>query len=198
MAGSHVVEVSAVHGGDGGDAKPFGNRDQRGVGATHASVAVLPDEFRHPAQIDVSEVERTETTVTLAANRVEEPSLSNRAAEAVDEVARLGQNGDRQGQRVGLFFQPAAAAFVIGVGVVGQRHDDVGIYQDHDERSAAEAVGKQLIYPLREVVAPAVEAPNELRQRLPPSLNFGGAGMRDRLDYSQRTLDLLVVHAVDK
>jgi hypothetical protein len=34
------------------------------------------------------------------------------------------------------------------VGPIRQRHDDVGVYQDHNGRSAAEAVGKQRVDPL--------------------------------------------------
>jgi hypothetical protein len=66
----------------------------------------------------------------------------------VDEVARLGQDGDRQGELVGLFFQPAAAEFMCRVGPIRQRHNDVGVHQNHDERSATEAVREQLVHPL--------------------------------------------------
>jgi hypothetical protein len=45
MARPYVVEVSAVDGGNGGDAKPFGDCYQRGVGAAQPPVGVLADEF---------------------------------------------------------------------------------------------------------------------------------------------------------
>lgn len=57
---------------------------------------------------------------------------------------RCSQVVDRNAQLVGLLLQPSAAAFVCGVGPIRQRHDDVGVYQNHDERSAAEAVSKQV------------------------------------------------------
>jgi hypothetical protein len=56
--------------------------------------------------------------------------------------------GDRKGELVGLFFKPAAAEFMCRVGPIRQRHDDVGVHQNHDERSATEAVREQLVHPL--------------------------------------------------
>lgn len=41
-----------------------------------------------------------------------------------------------------------ATEFMCCVGPIRQRHDDVGVYQDHNGRSAAEAVSKQLVHPL--------------------------------------------------
>ena len=108
MARPYVVEVCAVDGGNGGDAKPFGDCYQR----------------------------------------VEELCLGVRTTEPVDEVARLGQDGDRKGELVGLFFEPAAAEFMCRVGPIRQRHNDVGVHQNHDERSATEAVREQLVHPL--------------------------------------------------
>jgi hypothetical protein len=148
MARPYVVEVSAVDGGNGGDAKPFGDCYQRGVGAAQPPVGVLPDEFGHPPQIGVGEVHWAESTCGLAADRVEELCLGGRAAEPVDEVARLGQNGDRKGELVGLFFEPPAAEFMCRVGPIRQRHNDVGVHQNHDERSATEAVRERLVHPL--------------------------------------------------
>lgn len=84
----------------------------------------------------------------LAADRFEELRLGYRTAEPVDEVARLGQDGDRKGQLVSLLGQPAATALVCCVGPICQRHNDVGVYQNHDERLAAEAVSQQFVDPL--------------------------------------------------
>lgn len=149
MARPDIVEVPAVHGGNRGNAETFGDGYQRGIRAAQAPIGVLPDEFGHPTQVGVRKVHWTESVCGVAADRVEELCFGDRTAEPVDEVARLGQNGDRKGQLVSLLGQPAAAEFVSCVGPIGQRHDDVGVYQDHDGRSAAEAVGKQLVYPLR-------------------------------------------------
>lgn len=95
-----------------------------------------------------TEVHWAESACGLTANRVEELGLGVRTTEPIDEVACLGQNGDRKGELLGLFFQPAAAAFMCGVGPIRQRHNDVGVYQNHHERSAAEAVREQLVHPL--------------------------------------------------
>jgi hypothetical protein len=98
MARPYIVEVSAVHGGNDGDAQPFGDCYQRGVGAAQPPIGVLPDEFGHPLQVGVSESHWAELTSRLAADRIEELRLGDRTAEPVDEVARLGQNGDRKGE----------------------------------------------------------------------------------------------------
>lgn len=148
MARPYVVEVSAVHGGKRGNAEAFGDCYQRGIGATQPPIGVLPDEFGHPPQVGVSKVHWAESTCGLAADRIEELCLGRRSTEPVEEVARFGQNGDRKGQLVSMLLQPAAAEFVCCVGPIRQRHDDVGVYQDHDGRSAAEAVSKQLVDPL--------------------------------------------------
>jgi hypothetical protein len=84
----------------------------------------------------------------MARPYVVELCLGVRTTEPVDEVARLGQDGDRKGELVGLFFQPAAAEFMCRVGPIRQRHNDVGVHQNHDERSATEAVREQLVHPL--------------------------------------------------
>lgn len=68
------------------------------------------------------------------------------------------------------------------VGAIRQRHDDVGVYQNHDGRSAAKAVGQQLVHPLGEVVASTVEAPDERRQRSATGVGSCGTGLRNRLD----------------
>lgn len=142
MARLDGVEVSAVH---RGNAEAFGDGYQRGVGAAQPAIGVLADEFGHPPQVGVSKVHWAELTSGLAADRIEELCLGGRAAEPVDELARLGQNGDRKGQLASLLLQPAATALVCCIGPIRQRHDDVGVYQDHSGRSAAEAVGKQLV-----------------------------------------------------
>lgn len=148
MARPYIVEVPAVHGGNRGNTEAFGDCYQRGVGAAQPPIGVLPDEFGHPPEVGVSKVHWAELTSGLAADRIEELCLGDRTAEPVDEVARLGQNGDRKGQLVSLLLQPAATEFVCFVGPIRQRHDDVGVYQDHNGRSAAEAVSKQLVHPL--------------------------------------------------
>ncbi len=148
MVRPYIVEVPAVHGGNRGNTEAFGDRYQRGIGATQPPIGVLPDKFGHPPQVDVGKVHWEELTSGLAADRIEELCLGGRPAEPVDEVARPGQNGDRKRQLASLLLQPAATEFVCCVGPIRQRHDDVGVYQDHVGRSAAEAVGKQLVDPV--------------------------------------------------
>lgn len=149
MARPHIVEVPAVHGGNRGNAEAFGDCYQRGVGATQSPIGVLPDEFGHPPQVGVGEVYWAESVCLLTANRVEKLCLGIRTTEPVDEVAGLGENGDRKGELVGLFFEPASATLMCRIGPIRQRHNDVGVYQNHNERSATEAVSKQFVHPLR-------------------------------------------------
>lgn len=115
MARPYVVEVSAVHGGNRGNAEAFGDCYQRGVGASQPPIGVLPDEFGHPPQVDIGEVQWAESMCGLVADRVDELCLGVRITEPIDEAARLGQNGDRKGQLAGLFFQPAAAESLCAV-----------------------------------------------------------------------------------
>lgn len=182
MARPDIVEVPAVHSGNRGNTQAFGDGYQRGVGAAQSSIGVLADELGHPPQVGVSKVHRAELACGLAADRIEELCLGDRTAEPVDEVARLGKNGDRKGQLVSLLLQPATAEFMCCVGAIRQRHDDVGVYQNHDGRSAAKAVGKQLVHPLGEVVASTVEAPDEPRQRSATGVSADRMGLRNRLD----------------
>lgn len=149
MARPDIVEIPAVHGGNRGNPETFGDGYQRGIRTAEAPIGLLPDEFGHPPQVGVRKVHRAELACGLAADRIGEVCLGDRTAEPVDEVARLDQNSDRKDQLVSLLGQPEATEVVCRVGPIGQRHDDVGVNQDHDGRSAAEAVGKQLVYPLR-------------------------------------------------
>lgn len=148
MARAQVVEIAAVNGGDGGDAMAFGDSHQRSVGAAQSPIGVLPDEFRHPPQVGIREVHRAESVCGLAADRIEELSFGGWATEPVNEVAGFGQDGDRKRQIVRCTGEPAQTAIVFPIGAIRQRDDDVGVYQNHNDWSATESIGEQVIDPL--------------------------------------------------
>jgi hypothetical protein len=61
------------------------------------------DELRRPPQVGVGKVHWPEAAGGIATDRVEELRLGRGTAEPIDQVARLREDGHRQGELLGRF-----------------------------------------------------------------------------------------------
>ncbi len=90
MPGPNGAEMPSIKSCDLIELEPFGYREDRGIDGSEREIRVLPDQFRHPHQVDSGELHELDLAIS---DRVQEPGFGCGTNTGLQEVADLGEYG---------------------------------------------------------------------------------------------------------